>query len=272
VLISVIVPLYHGKKYISGILKILERNLLHASVKFDIELILVNDSPEETIRKDELEICTIITPKLIVNKKNMGIHYSRVQGLKEAAGEYILFLDQDDQIADHYFESQLKHIGNKDIVVANGIAQYPTYDKMLYRYWIMQCTVKHIYFYVRFDNRIISPGQCLIKRNSIPAIWKDKILTQNGADDYFLWLIMLTQNCRFALNRQRLYTHVYTSVNASANKEEIRQSVEEMLTVAESAIGYRKVKMVQKRLQKSHMEKIYQTFVSTIEGINKRRS
>ncbi len=268
-LISVIVPLYHGKKYISGILKMLERNLLHARVKFDIELILVNDSPEETIHKDELEICTIITPKLIVNKKNMGIHYSRVQGLKEATGEYILFLDQDDQIADHYFESQLKHIGNKDIVVANGIAQYPTYDKLLYRYWIMQYTVKHIYFYIRFDNRIISPGQCLIKKNSIPAIWKDNILTQNGADDYFLWLIMLTQNCRFALNRQRLYTHVYTSVNASANKEEIRQSVEEMLTVAEHVLEGHTAKIMRKRMQKKGTKTISKILVTIVENINK---
>lgn len=268
VTISVIVPIFHGKKYIPEIITMLERNLLCKVTDFEIELIFVNDSPNEVIHEDKLLSNSIVKLLLIVNKENKGIHYSRIQGLKKAKGEYVLFLDQDDKITDDFFESQLRHIGKKDIVVANGTAQYPSYEKLLYRYRIMQWTVKHIWFYIQFDNRIISPGQCLIRRTSIPTLWTTQILQQNGADDYFLWLVMLSLKKHFEINREILYTHKYTSANASENKEEMRSSVQEMLTIIETLPECNVAKNIRKRIQRANSKRKYKLFISIIESIN----
>lgn len=263
-LISVIVPLYHGKKYISGIVGMVDDNLREAKSNFEIELIFVNDCPDELISENDIQISEMINPILLNNEKNCGIHYSRVKGLNKAKGEYILFFDQDDRIRNDYFESQLKHIGKADVVVANGIAQYPEYDKMLYRYWFMQWTVKHIWFYAKFDCRIISPGQCLIKRDCIPAVWKENILENNGADDYFLWLELLSKRAAFAINREKLYTHVYTFVNSSLDNEKMRRSVKEVLDKQQD-ISNKYCGLIEKRI----MNKNKTGFVRLVERINR---
>ena len=268
--ISVIIPLYNGKKYLPDIMSMLLRNLEEGKGSFKIELILINDFPDEKISYDDIGHVSDLNVILLINQENRGIHYSRVRGLSHASGEYIHFFDQDDRISDHFFESQVQCLRKRDdVIVANGIAEYASYSKLLYRYWLMQWTVKFTWFYLKFDCRIISPGQCLIKKSSIPDVWKNNILKQNGADDYFLWLIMLNQRKKIGINREILYTHKYTSANTSANKERMRGSVEEVLTIIEPMLGSSRVKTVRERIQGSNPNKITKKLVTIVENINK---
>ncbi len=268
--ISVIIPLYHGKKYLPDIMKMLLQNLRAGNGRFEMELILINDLPNEQIRYDDIAHCSELPVTLLTNPENKGIHFSRVRGLAHASGEYVHFFDQDDRIANNFYSSQLNHMRKRDdVLVANGIAEYASYKKLLYRYRFMQWTVKSAWFYTRFDCRIISPGQCLIKKSSIPDIWKENILVHNGADDYFLWLTMLCQGKKFGINRESLYTHQYTSANTSQDKESMHKSVEETLSVIAPLLGKRKVKMVRERIRENNANKVSQTLVSLVEGINK---
>lgn len=264
-MISVIVPLYYGKKYISNILDMMLKNSEKLKNGQTLEIIFVNDSPDEAIETSCLSDIKGLKVKLYVNDKNRGIHYSRVKGLSHAKGSFVMFFDQDDKIEDNYFASQLEHIQKADVVVANGIAQYPNYEKCLYRYWIMHWTVKHIWFYAKFDCRIISPGQCLIKRSSIPVVWKENILKYNGADDYFLWLVMLSDKKRFAVNRECLYHHVYTSDNASLDHSQMYRSASEMLRKANGNIDSAMVSIIKKRMK----QKGKSFLVRVVEDINK---
>lgn len=268
--ISVIVPIYYGKKYISDIFEMMKENLHYSTLHFELELIFINDSPDEDIREEELAVYKGIHLVLIINEENKGIHYSRLRGLEAARGKYILFLDQDDRIENNYFESQLRHIGNADVVVANGIAQYPAYEKFLYRYAFMQWTIKHIWFYVKFSTRIISPGQCLIRRDSIPRVWKENIIRHNGADDYFLWLVMLSKNCRFAINRDRLYTHVYTALNTSADSQKMQASVREVLQNLEGIVKERNIRLINAQLSEAEVSGAKKILVNLIEKINQK--
>lgn len=271
--ISVIIPLYNGKRYLPGIMSMILRNLEEGNDLFEIELILINDSPDEKISYDDIEPPNNVHVILLINQDNRGIHYSRVRGLSHASGEYIHFFDQDDRISDHFFESQIKNLRERDdVIVANGIAEYASYTKLLYRYWLMQWTVKFSWFYIKFDCRIISPGQCLIKKSSIPDVWKNNILKQNGADDYFLWLIMLNQGKKIGINREILYTHKYTSTNASADKERMRGSVEEVLAIVEPVLGSRRVRTVRERIRESNTNRITKILVSIVENINRNQN
>ncbi len=267
--ITVIVPLYYGKKYLDKILKMVQRNQEQVRNEADMELILVNDSPTESITMEDILGSYAFDIQILCNEENRGIHYSRVKGLEKANGEFVTFLDQDDTIADNFFLSQLRCMKEKDdIIVANGIAEYASYKKLLYRYWFMQWTVKYIWFYAKFDCRIISPGHCMIKKSSIPEVWMKNTMTKNGADDYFLWLVMLSQGKKFGINRESLYTHVYTSVNASDNKPEMKASVMEVLELSKGQIDNRYYRMIEKRINKSDDEKSY--IVRLIEWMNRR--
>lgn len=218
-LVSVIIPLYKGNKYIENIVHMLEMNVKHAKVS--LELIFVNDYPEERVDNYESSDIRI---KCFTNICNKGIHFSRVNGLKNANGEYILFLDQDDQIEDLFIKSQLEKIGFADVVVCNGTSS----GKIIYENINNQKRVGDIEAMVN-GNQIISPGQALIKRESIPCEWMENILINNFSDDYFLWLLMLCQDKKIVLNHEVLYHHIYTGENTSLNREKMYKSVNELL-------------------------------------------
>lgn len=261
-LVSVIVPIYYGKQYIVPIMRMLERNLQGVGGG-KAELILVNDSPEDTLSDTDIPQESSFSVYLLTNPQNCGIHYSRVQGLLKASGEWILFLDQDDKIDDGYLESQCIKLHKKtDVIVANGTAEYNDYTKVLYRYAFMQWTVKWLWTYALFDCRILSPGQCIIRKDSIPAEWKMYILENSGSDDYYLWLLMLTERKHFQINRDKLYTHVYTGVNASNNMAKMRCSVEEILSRSD-VIEDKTKNVIRKRLS-NHKKSFLVWIIETI--------
>jgi len=227
-MISVIVPVFHGRCYIKEIVGMVERNA--ARVDRPVELVLVNDSPEESIE----DVCAgrLVNIVVLCNGRNRGIHYSRALGVRNSHGEYILMLDQDDRISDRFLASQMEKIGKADMVVANGYEELREGRRVLYRYAPMQWTVKHGIFYTVFGSRILSPGQCLLRRESIPEPWFRTLIKNNGADDYLLWIYMLRKRSRIKINRDTLYVHRFTGENTSDDVTGMQASLQEVLCVA----------------------------------------
>ena len=193
--VSIIVPMFRGKKYLESILN-QAALCAEAVAETDVELILYNDSPEEEICVKEAEYPFRV--KCFHSESNSGIHGARVHGLEQAAGEYVVFLDQDDRIAPSYLKKQLECIGASDAVVCRAIHN----NRLFY-------TNTHVFekvitkdFMVRNRNPIISPGQVLLRKDAIPTLWKKCILQNNGADDYFLWLLMASEERTFSLNQE----------------------------------------------------------------------
>lgn len=222
--VSIIVPFYRGKEYVDHILNQVEQCVQDAE---DIvaELILYNDCPEEEIYVCEEKYSYHI--KVFNPGVNHGIHGARVQGLKNATGDYVLFLDQDDCIAPTYLWKQLEGIGNSDAIVCRVLHN----NRFHY-------TNTHIFeeviskdFMLKKWCPIVSPGQVLIKRTSIPEIWKQNIIKHNGADDYFLWLLMVGEGKTFSLNQEMLFEHVVTGMNTSEDTNEMMDSELEMIQV-----------------------------------------
>ena len=220
--VSIIVPLFYGKKYLDVILNQVEQCVQNAK-GIKVELVLYNDSPAEKI-----SICeTVYSYKIKVfnSAVNHGIHGARVHGLEKAEGEYILFLDQDDKIVPAYLEKQLNCIGHADAVVCRAIHN----NRFHYTNTHVFENVISKEFMLKKWCPIVSPGQVLIKRNSIPSFWKNNILENNGADDYFLWLLMAGEGKSFALNQEVLFEHVITGMNTSGDTNKMMDSEEEMI-------------------------------------------
>lgn len=263
--VDVIVPLYRGKKYIDSIIRMVENNSNNVK-DTEVELIFVNDCPEEVISNDDIG-STLVRVHIIHNENNLGIHASRINGLLYADGDYIVFLDQDDRISDTFIKSQLSHMMNADVVVSNGFEQHEDYSKCLYKCSFMQWTVKCMWFYTKYGNRIISPGQCLIRRTSIPEKWIESPLVNNGSDDYMLWLLMLSRKRRFAINREYQYIHVYTSCNLSLDKEKMSKSVLEMVDYVKDEIKEHNTNMILNRVNKNKQSRL----IRTVEYVNRIR-
>lgn len=95
-LISVIVPIYNGEKYIESIYQ----NIVNQTYR-PIELILINDGSTDQSQDMINSIlkshdCVEGIDLLVCNKGNGGIASARNLGLKKASGIYVMFMDQDD--------------------------------------------------------------------------------------------------------------------------------------------------------------------------------
>lgn len=218
--ISIIVPLYYGSKYLNKINSMVNNNkyeLKKSYSNIEVELIYVNDSPDEHIFESD-------SMKVYTNKRNLGIHASRICGLHHSTGEYILFLDQDDEIAPNYLLSQIQNIGSADAVVCNG---YYCNQRLIYEKNKVPIITRDNVFLPKY--RMCSPGQVLIKKNSIPKDWEKMLMTYSGADDFLLWLLMANNNAKFKSNNAILYTHVENGKNASFNFDNMISSLKEMM-------------------------------------------
>lgn len=92
-MVSFIIPVYNGEKYIKRSLKSIINN-----TDGDYEIIVVDDgSMDDTlkiVKKLQEEYCAI----KIISQRNAGVSSARTVGVREASGEWIVFVDADDCI------------------------------------------------------------------------------------------------------------------------------------------------------------------------------
>lgn len=225
IIISIIVPIFYGKKYIQNIIHQVETCTETLPDKYDIELIFINDAPD-----DKIDI-TYFSEKVKIfiknTEKNRGIHGARVFGLECSEGQFILFLDQDDKIMPGYFASQIQLIKNADAIVCRCIHENKQYYNMDFPFEKV-ISKEHM---MTNGCSIISPGQVLLRKSSIPNVWINNIMQTNCADDFFLWLCMMAENKQFTLNQEVLFQHVVNGVNYSLDTNRMIASEQEMLKI-----------------------------------------
>ncbi len=112
--VSIIVPIYNTSKY----LKTCIDSFINQTEK-DIEIILINDGSTD----DREAIIKKYKDKRIkyISKKNEGIGKTRNLGIKEAKGEYLMFIDSDDYIDSNCVEVMYKNAidNDADLVISN---------------------------------------------------------------------------------------------------------------------------------------------------------
>lgn len=110
--ISIIVPIYNAENYIKNCIKSVEKQ----SYK-NIELILVNDGStdktEEICQKEKQKYSNI----KYIKQTNAGEGAARNRGLELAEGEYICFLDSDDELTYNALENMINAMQDVDMVI-----------------------------------------------------------------------------------------------------------------------------------------------------------
>ena len=108
-LFSIIIPVYNYEKLIKKcLLSILKQKFS------DYEIIIINDCS----RDRSLEICKKYKKKyplikIINNKVNKGVSFSRNSGIRFSTGKYIILLDADDYLENHSLKRLSKFIAHK---------------------------------------------------------------------------------------------------------------------------------------------------------------
>lgn len=112
---SIVVPIYNVEEYIEDCV-----NSVLRQTYTNFELLLVNDaSPDSSLaiitRLSKLDNRIIVIDK----RKNEGVALARSTGLSQASGDFVLYLDGDDQLVPKALEILSKKIesSNPDIVI-----------------------------------------------------------------------------------------------------------------------------------------------------------
>ena len=122
--LSIIIPVYNCRDYLSCCLE----SIINS--KKNIELILIDDGSTD----DSLVICNkyakIDKRIKVIHKENGGVSSARNIGLKNANGDYIMFVDADDKLSSDWDEI-FNYIRNDDIYYFSNINQNLKIEELL---------------------------------------------------------------------------------------------------------------------------------------------
>lgn len=182
---SIIIPVYNREDLIEATLD----SCLNQDYE-NIELVIVDDGSKD----NSLAVCKEYAKKnsqfniKVISQNNSGACSARNEGMKNAFGEYIMFLDSDDYISSKKLSLQIQQIvtDNADFCICD----YSIVD--LNGNLIKE--VKNNRKKADFICNIISPSNSaiLMRRNSMPEIlkWNERIKKMQDVD--FMLRYMLT--------------------------------------------------------------------------------
>jgi len=112
-LISIVVPVYNGEHYIE--------ECINSIIKQDynnIEILVINDGSIDSSVKIIEKMQKKDSRIKLINQKNSGVSCARNNGIKNAKGDYITFIDVDDYISSDYISYYYKLIKENNAEIA----------------------------------------------------------------------------------------------------------------------------------------------------------
>jgi len=232
--ISIIIPVYNTEKYLSKCLD----SIIFQTYN-NLEIILVDDgSPDncgnicdEYAKKDERV--------KVIHRKNGGVSSARNEGLRNATGEYISFIDSDDWIELDMYESMIKKIKEKnvDAVRCSYTREYKEKQEIVEHLYKEDIIIDLVIDRVKFLESLIS-GKIhaylpllLIKKGSIPK--NLRFNTSVAMREDLIWLVELSciWNSIYIYNKE--FYHYYQNTTSATNNEDFKiRNMKNMLLVS----------------------------------------
>ena len=113
--LSIIVPVYNVEPYIERCLRSLEDQDIP---KDDYEIICINDGSPDDSRGVVLHLQEEFKNIILIDQENQGVSHARNNGINNATGRYVLFIDSDDYIQTKSLSSVLKDVYAHDTQVS----------------------------------------------------------------------------------------------------------------------------------------------------------
>lgn len=240
--VSVIMPVYNAEKYV---LKAIN-SILNQTFQ-DFELIIIDDCGTDNsmnIVKD-IDDSRI---RVLSNDKNYGISYSRNKGIRNATGEYIALMDDDDIAVVTRLQQEVDFLdANRDIDAVGGIHDViDENDEIIEKRTL--CLNNPLYikarllFYDVLGNGTMMFRKSFVDNNGI--YYKENCM---GMEDYLFWIEFSEKgrisNIKDVLLQWRLHSENCTTQNISSRSEkydDIRRRAFEVngVTLKEESLAF----------------------------------
>lgn len=154
-MISIVIPVYNVEKYLPQCL-----DSVLSQIYTNYEVILVDDgSPDGSGA-----ICDAYAQKdsrfRVIHQKNAGVSAARNNGIEQAAGEWVTFIDSDDWVEPHYLSNFRLDESNGIDLIIQGLEYYDHRDGHFFNPWSFKdCVLKKQDFRLGFaENRLMEVG------------------------------------------------------------------------------------------------------------------
>lgn len=131
ILVSIIIPVYNKENLLEACLKSAQSQSYH-----NIEIIIVNDGSTDKSRHIIEDFILTESKSRLINQKNKGVAAARNNGIENAKGDYVYFLDADDIILESTIDTLVKRaeMAQSDMIVGNYYKQRESINEKNNRY------------------------------------------------------------------------------------------------------------------------------------------
>lgn len=215
---SIICPAYNSDDFLeSSISSIIKQTYS------DWELIIVDDGSTDRTGKICDNLASSDKRIKVIHQDNLGQSKARLNGVSSALGQYILFLDSDDQYEPNALEVIAKHLDNKDLKVLAYNASVIEKNKNIspvYNFDIVKSDMLEVNFFLK--RRISYFWSICFKRElfDLPKDVLDKFCSLSYSEDlYLIYNIVKNLTSKdYEIIDEQLYKYIYNDSSLTKNQ------------------------------------------------------
>ena len=215
-LVSIIIPVYNGERYLADTLK---SAILQTYPR--TEIILVNDNSSDRTQEiiDEFASRNSNIRSLSLTVNSGGPAIPRNHGLDIATGEYVSFLDADDQWHPRKLELQMLCFRRRacDAVCSVSIDSVKQLDSRLSGHEIIKTT--QITYRATLFKSFIPLSSLIVRTSALRNIFFSPLKAHHAREDYLFCLDLLSQS--FSLVKLQIPLLNYRKHDAQISKNKV---------------------------------------------------
>lgn len=231
-LISIVIPVYNEEENI--------RRSLESINNDSVEIVIVNDGSTD----NTLEVCREYEAKYdnikVFTQENQGQNAARYRAIKEASGEYIMFLDSDDSYNPNTVSRVIETIekyNHPDIIrfryqmLPKGTLQDQYFEEQ--EKYVEKKDFKELVYPMFIDSyRLNALGMDCVKKSLIDSIGNEGAEVRFG-EDMLANLKMFTKANNAVFLKDVLYNYIFNekSTTKTNNKYKLASNLEDLVVI-----------------------------------------
>ncbi len=215
--VGVVIPIYYGRAYLRSTLESVFQQT------YDGSILVIGIEDGTSAAEASGDICREFPMQYLALSQNQGVMACRRAGAERLMDvDYLAFLDQDDTWHPNFLTEMVRHLeDDRDLVfvVANARLTEQGQGQLLYHERIPSLRLADL----KVANQIVSPSQVLMRM----ARWKEVPWSESlsgGADDWLLWLFMLSNGHRAQYVPDILLDYRVHARGAHSDRDRMSQS------------------------------------------------